>query len=286
MSGGCEESQSGASLFFSNPLMSDVEADWTPVHDAAANGRTQTLRRLVAQGACVNLNTLDRVTPLHGACVRGHAASVKILLQHGANVNSSTLDGKTALSEACGQGHVTCVSLLLQHGADPLGGDRASSPMHVAAAKGYPECIESLAQHGADVDHNLDQLGTPLHIACFNQQLTCVKKLLQLGASANIDASGESPLHVAARASCPETVSLLLEHGADASPQNPEGKRPADLAAPDGAVEKLLMQSGGVASLMHLCRLHIRTALGKHRLRYIPRLHLPMLLKNYLLWKA
>ncbi|XP_061547384.1 LOW QUALITY PROTEIN: ankyrin repeat and SOCS box protein 9-like [Phycodurus eques] len=244
MSGGYEESQSGASVFFSNPLMSDVEADWSPIHDAAANGRTLTLQRLIAQGACVNLSTLDRVSPLHGACVRGHAACIKLLLQHGANVNSSTSDGKTALSEACGRGHVTCVSLLLQHGASPLGSNPSSSPMHVAAAKGYPECIESLVQHGADVEQNLDQVGTPLHIACSNQQLTAVKKLLQLGASSNIVASGESPLHVAARASCPETVSLLLEHGGDASLRNPEGKRPVDLAAPDGPVEKLLRQSG------------------------------------------
>ncbi|XP_077392378.1 ankyrin repeat and SOCS box protein 9-like [Festucalex cinctus] len=286
MSGRREESQSGARVFFSDPLMSDVEADWTPIHDAASNGRTLTLQRLVAQGACVNLNTLDQVSPLHGACAQGQAACAELLLQHGANVNGATLDGRTALSEACGRGHVTCVSLLLGHGARPVGSSASSSPMHVAAAQGYPECIESLARHGADLDQNMDQCGTPLHVACSNQQLTAVKKLLQLGASVNTLRSGESPLHVAARASSPDVVSVLLEHGADTSLRNPEGKRAADLATPGGAAEKLLRQSAGVPQLMHLCRLHIRTTLGKRRPSAVTHLRLPTGLKKYLLWKS
>ncbi|XP_049583999.1 ankyrin repeat and SOCS box protein 9 isoform X1 [Syngnathus scovelli] len=286
MSGGHEESQSGASFFFSNPLMSDFEADWSPIHDAASNGRMLTLQRLIAQGVCVNLSTLDQVSPLHGASLQGHAGCVKLLLQHGANINSSTLDGRTALSEACGRGHVTCVSLLLRHRARPMGSSVSNSPMHVAASKGYPECIESLAQHGADLDQNIHQSGTPLHVACSSQQLTAVKKLLELGANVNVGRSGESPLHIAARASNPEMVSVLLEHGADTSLQNPEGKRPMDLAASDSAVEKLLRQSAEVPKLMQLCRLHIRTTLGKHRLHSINHLYLPTVLKNYLLWKT
>ncbi|XP_054643350.1 ankyrin repeat and SOCS box protein 9-like [Dunckerocampus dactyliophorus] len=287
MSGGRGEtppgSQSGAAAFFSNPLMSDVEADWAPIHDAAFNGRVLNLQRLIAQGARVNLSTLDHVTPLHGACMRGHAACAKLLLQNGADVNSVTLNGQTALSEACARGHVTCVSLLLQHGASTLGSTRCSSPMHMAAGKGYPECIQSLAEHGADLDHNVDDSGAPLHVACSNQQLTTVKKLLHLGASANSRGSGDSPLHIAARLSSPDMVSVLLSHGADASLRNLEGKQPLDLAPPNSVVERLLKQSGGVPPLMQLCRLHIRRTLGKERLVRIFDLHLPTELKHYLL---
>nr|XP_057938265.1 ankyrin repeat and SOCS box protein 9-like [Doryrhamphus excisus] len=284
MSGGREEtppgSQSQAAVFFSNPLMSDVESDWAPIHDAAFNGRVLNLHRLIAQGARVNLSTLDRVTPLHGACIAGHASCAKLLLQNGAHVNSVTLNGQTALSEACSRGHVTCVSLLLRHGASTSGSD---APMHAAAAKGYPECIESLAEHGADLDYNIDQSGAPLHVACSNQQMTTVRKLLHLGASANSRGSGESPLHIAARLSNPDMVSVLLNHGADASMRNPDGKRPLDLAPPDSAVERLLRQSGGVPPLMQLCRLHIRRTLGKQRLVRIFDLHLPTELEHYLL---
>lgn len=242
--------QSGTAVFFSNPLMSDVESDWSPIHDAAYNGRLLTLQRLIAQGACVNLNTLDRVSPLHGACLQGHVACAKLLMENGANVNSPTVDGKTPLSEACARGHVTCVSLLLQHGATPSGISQSGSPIHRAAEKGHSECIEPLVQYGADVDQCIDPSGFPLHVACSNQHLSTVRKLLQLGATVNSSvsgdrASGDSPLHIAARLSSPELASVLLNHGASGSLRNSEGKRPLDLALPNSLVERLLRQAGG-----------------------------------------
>ncbi|CAJ1079499.1 ankyrin repeat and SOCS box protein 9-like isoform X1 [Xyrichtys novacula] len=275
--------QSGAAVFFCNPLMGDVESDWSPIHDAAFNGRLLTLQRLIAQGSCVNLCTLDQVSPLHGACMQGHVACAKLLVENGANVNISTLDGQTPLSEASSGGHVTCVSLLLKHGATPAGNSQTISPIHRAAAKGHSECIESLVQHGADVDHYTDQSGTPLHVACSNQHLGAVRKLLQLGAAVNNHVSGDSPLHIAALLSSPELVSVLLDHGANCSLRNSEGKQPQDLTAPNSLVERLLRQAGGVSPLKQLCRLHIRQTVGKHRLGGIQDLHLPAEMKRYLL---
>ncbi|KAI3356284.1 hypothetical protein L3Q82_017529 [Scortum barcoo] len=278
--------QSGTVVFFSNPLMSDVESDWSPIHEAAFNGRVLALQRLIAQGTCVNLNTLDQVSPLHGACMQGNVACAKLLMENGANVNSSTVDGKTPLSEACARGHVTSVSLLLQHGATPLGTSQTSSPIHRAAAKGHPECIESLVRYGADVDQYVEQSGFPLHVACSNQHLSTVKKLLQLGAAVNGSVCGDSPLHIAARLSSTELVSVLLDHGADGSLRNSAGKRPLDLAPPNSPVERLLRQAGGVPPLMQLCRLHIRRTVGKHRLGGIHDLHLPTEVKQYLLYES
>ncbi|TKS67119.1 Ankyrin repeat and SOCS box protein 9 [Collichthys lucidus] len=233
--------QSGA-VFFSNPLMSDVESDWSPIHDAAFNGRTLALQRLIAQGICVNLNTLDQVSPLHGACIQGHVACAKLLMENGANVS-------------------------------------------------HTECIEPLVRHGADVDQHVDQSGLPLHVACSNQHLSTVKKLLQLGASVNSgvsgqSVSGDSPLHIAARLSSPELVSVLLDHGADRSLRNSEGKQPLDLAPPDSLAERLLRQAGGVSTLMQLCRLHIRRTVGKQRLDGIHNLPLPTEVKQYLSYQS
>ncbi|XP_035460670.2 ankyrin repeat and SOCS box protein 9-like [Scophthalmus maximus] len=278
--------QTGTVVFFSNPLMSDVESDWSPIHDAAFNGRVLALRRLVTQGTCVNVNTLDRVSPLHGACIQGHAACAKLLMENGAHVNSSTVDGHTPLSEACARGHATCVSLLLQQGATPVGTSQSSSPIHRAAAKGHPECIAPLVQYGADVDQHIDQSGSPLHVACSNQHLSAARKLLQLGATVNKGVSGDLPLHIAARLSHPELVSLLLDHGADQGLRNLEGKRPLDLAPPNSPAERLLRQAGGVPPLMQLCRLNIRRDVGKQRLGGIRDLHLPTELKQYLLYQS
>ncbi|XP_042350986.1 ankyrin repeat and SOCS box protein 9-like [Plectropomus leopardus] len=292
MSAGHKEAQgdstckSGTAVFFSNSLMSDFESDWSPIHDAAFNGRVLALQRLITQGTSVNLNTLDQVSPLHGACLQGHVACAKLLVENGAIVNSSTVDGQTPLSEACSRGHMTCVSLLLQHGATPVGTSQTSSPIHRAAAKGHPECIESLVQHGADVDQYIDQSGFPLHVACSNQHLSTVRKMLQLGASVNSSASGDSPLHIAARLSSPEMVSVLLDHGADRSLRNSEGKQPLDLAPPNSLVERLLRQAGGASPLMQLCRLCIRTTMGKQRLGGIHDLNLPTEVKKYLLYQS
>ncbi|GLD69207.1 ankyrin repeat and SOCS box protein 9-like protein [Lates japonicus] len=266
--------------------MSDVESDWSPIHDAAFNGCVLALKRLIAQGTCVNLNTLDQVSPLHGACLQGHVACAKLLIENGANVNSPTVDGQTPLSEACARGHVTCVLLLLQQGATPLGTSQSSSPIHRAAAKGHPECIEPLIQYGADVDQCIDQLGSPLHAACSNQHLSTMSKLLQLGASVNNSVSGDSPLHIAARLSSPELVSVLLDHGANCSLRNLEGKQPLDLVSPNSLAERLLREAGGVPPLMQLCRLDIRKTVGKQRLGGIHHLHLPTELKQYLLYQS
>lgn len=66
------------------------------------------------------------------------------------------------------------------------------------------------------------------------------------GASVNHSVSGELPLHIAARLSNPELLSLLLDHGADRSLRNQEGKKPLDLAPPHSLAEKLLRQAGGI----------------------------------------
>ncbi|KAK6315150.1 hypothetical protein J4Q44_G00146790 [Coregonus suidteri] len=278
--------QTGSVVFISNPLMTDIESDWSPIHDAAYNGRVLTLRNLIAQGTCVNLATLDRFSPLHGACLQGHTDCARLLIENGANVNVPTLEKTTPLSEACARGHTACVTLLLQHGASTQGSSLSASPIHQAAAKGHPECIESLVHHGADVDQHTDQSGSPLYTACTNQHLSTVRKLLQLGASVNRSKDGDSPLHAAARLSNPELVSVLLEHGADCSRRDTQGKQPLDLAPPNSPVEKLLGNKGGVSRLMQLCRLSIRKVLGKARLISIHGLQIPTELKQYLLYQS
>ncbi|XP_041128587.1 ankyrin repeat and SOCS box protein 9-like isoform X2 [Polyodon spathula] len=269
--------------YFSNPLMSDFASDWSPVHDAALHGRLLALKTLIDQGSSVNLLTLDQVSPLHQACVGGNAACAKLLIEKGAKVNSVTIDWNTPLFNACVSGNVACVNLLLQHGAKPQAECHLSSPIHEAASRGHTECLEALLHHGADIDHNIKHLGTPLYVACTKQNLESVKKLLELGA--NLNTEGDTPLHAAVRASKPDLVQLLLDHGADVKAKNTEGKEPLDLAAPSSEARRILMQRGGPPSLMQLCRLSVRKYLGRSRFQEISRLQIPTELKNFLLYR-
>ncbi|XP_036397313.1 ankyrin repeat and SOCS box protein 9-like isoform X2 [Megalops cyprinoides] len=192
-------SRAEPAAYFSNPMMSDIESDWSPMHDAAYNGRVLSVRTLIGQGTSVNLLSLDRVSPLHGACQQGHTACVKLLIDHGANVNTPTIDMITPLSEACARGHLSCVKLLLQQGATPHGAAVSTSPIHQAAAKG------ASVNSGKDGD-------TPLHVAARLSQPELVRVLLDHGANpATRNTEGKRPLDLAPPNSA--TQSLLSQRG-------------------------------------------------------------------------
>lgn len=268
---------------FSNPLMGDAVSDWSPLHEAAIHGRLLSLKNLISQGWPVNLITADRVSPLHEACLGGHPSCASILLKHGAQVNSITTDWHTPLFNACISGSQDCVDLLLQHGASPHPLSELASPIHEAAKRGHTQCIKSLAAHGSNIDHNISHLGTPLYLACENQQIACAKMLLESGADVNKGKGLDSPLHVVARASSGELVSLLMDFGADTQAKNAEGKRPVDLLPPESPVSCLFVQREGPPRLLQLCRLRIRKCFGVQQHYKITSLGLPEELKQFLL---
>lgn len=61
--------------------------DRSAVHEAAANGQAAELRRLIKNGAMVNIVAVDSITPLHEACIQGQTQCVQLLLEAGAHVS-------------------------------------------------------------------------------------------------------------------------------------------------------------------------------------------------------
>nr|XP_044996644.1 ankyrin repeat and SOCS box protein 9 isoform X2 [Jaculus jaculus] len=230
-----------------NPLMGDVVSDWSPLHDAAINGRLLSLRNLIKQ------------------------------------VDGMTIDWRTPLFNACVSGSQDCVKLLLQHGASPHPGSDLASPIHEAAKRGHVQCIESLVAHGGNIDHNIQHLGTPLYVACKNQQMFCAKKLLESGACVNQGKGLDSPLHIVARMSSEELAHLLIDFGADTQAKNAEGKCPMELIPPESPLAQVFLQREGPPSLMQLCRLRIRKCFGIYQHHKITELVLPEDLKRFLL---
>ncbi|XP_056664446.1 ankyrin repeat and SOCS box protein 11 isoform X4 [Monodelphis domestica] len=261
----------------------DFVSDWSPMHDAAINGRLLSLRMLISQGYGVNLVTADRVSPLHEACLGGHPTCAGVLLKHGAQVDGVTVDWHTPLYNACVSGSQDCVNLLLEHGASPHAVCDLASPIHEAAKRGHLGCVESLVSHGANINENIRHLGTPLYVACENQQIACAKKLLESGASPNQGKELDSPLHVAARNSSSDLVHLLIDFGAEPHSKNAEGKRPADLVPPNSTLAQVFSQKEGPLSLMQICRLRIRKCFGIKQHHRISELLLPEELKRFLL---
>lgn len=96
------------------------------------------------------------------------------------------------------------------------------SPLHVAAEHNCDDVLELLIQAGFDVNARLseersklyeDRRSTPLYFSVINGNIDAVQMLLAAGANPNLDMF--SPLMVAARQRCIQTVVLLVKHGAD-----------------------------------------------------------------------
>ena len=58
------------------------------IHDAAARGDTEEVRRLLGEGADVNAKTQADWTPLHAAARDGHNDVCELLLEAGAEINA------------------------------------------------------------------------------------------------------------------------------------------------------------------------------------------------------
>jgi ankyrin repeat protein len=142
---------------------------------------------LLTAGAPVNCRvTEDLSTPLHKACAGGkpgHLSAVKQLLGAGGDVHALNKWRETPLLTAANHGQAASVEALLQNGADPCKcTDTGWSPLSIAAYKGHDDVVRILLEEGAPTEEADPTLSA----------------LLQ-----------------AATKGLPDTVDLLLRHGAD-----------------------------------------------------------------------
>uniref|UniRef100_A0A667XGJ0 Ankyrin repeat and SOCS box containing 2 n=1 Tax=Myripristis murdjan TaxID=586833 RepID=A0A667XGJ0_9TELE len=228
---------------------------WTALQEAVCRNNIEICEMLVRAGAKLSLANNYGIMPLFTAAQSGQLEALRFLLKHGADINSQATDGATALYEATKNGHVEIVEFLLSQNADankpgktgllPLhiaaqrGTDiivsllipatskarvRRSgiSPLHLAAEHNRDEVLEVLIEAGFDINAKLseqrsmmyeDRRSTALYFAVFNNNIEAARMLLEAGADPNLDIF--NPLLVAVRQGCIETVTLLVEHGAN-----------------------------------------------------------------------
>ncbi len=169
----------------------------TATYEAAANGLTDLVGRLIEHGADLSTRSVSGPqgsTPLSGAAHYGYLDTVQLLLQHGSDVNNNLTikqckqdnevgnGGKQSrrgcrccnnarsfvncspLHLAVKNGHIPVINYLLQHGADPnIASDNNTTPLMTAAKMKSLEIVQILLHHGADVlmpdDFNFTAIG-------------------------------------------------------------------------------------------------------------------------------
>lgn len=200
---------------------------FTPLHAAAASGKSQAVELLLQRGADVNALNSMRQTPLFQAADSGNLSTIKAITERLklTGLMHQDADGLTALHNAAEGGHADVIVFLIRLGneanvdiidqIDQVG----RSPLHYACEAGRPNAVAALLEYGPDVDLQNDVGLTPLHCAAQNGHLNVVRLLRQYHAYVNAIAIDEyagnvTALDYALQSQNEQLVEYLRQHGA------------------------------------------------------------------------
>jgi len=159
---------------------------------------------------------------------------------------SSASNLHIAVSEA----NAEMLESLIQAGMDVETEDNyGRTPLHLAASKGFTQGVTLLLAAGAKVNTVDVDSSTPLHNAAYFNYVDIVKQLIQASADVNLrDGLGCTPLHWAVWGGFgTETITMLLNAGADVNSKSYEGETAFKRASEEGKTDiiKVLKKAGG-----------------------------------------
>ncbi|EPQ14921.1 Ankyrin repeat and SOCS box protein 2 [Myotis brandtii] len=265
----------------------------TPLFVAAQSGQLEALRFLAKHGADINTQASDSASALFEACKNEHQLVVEFLLSQGADANKANKDGMLPLHVASKKGNY--------------------SPLLVAIRHGSLRIMQLLLDHGANIDAYIATHPTsfPATIMFSMKYLSLLKFLMDLGCDGepcfsctygngphppapppssrfnDVPACDKAPCVVqfCEILSAPEVsrwagpiIDVLLDYVGNVQ-LCARLKEHID-SYEDWAVIK--EKAEPPRPLAHLCRLQVRKAIGKYRLKLLDTLPLPGRLIRYL----
>ncbi|NDJ11633.1 MAG: ankyrin repeat domain-containing protein [Acidobacteriia bacterium] len=190
--------QRGANINAAEPSQGQTALMW-----AAAEGHTEIVNLLVAEGADIRIATKSGFTALAFATIANDGDAVKRLLAAGGDPNLKLGDGTELLLAATSHRSTAAAIALLDAGADPgVKDQQANTPLHTASQRGNLPLVQSLLAHGASV-------------------LTV--NMAPRGAGRFAGAGGQTPLFLAARGGHLDVMKALLDTGSDPHYHAPDG---------------------------------------------------------------
>ncbi|EGD80383.1 transcription factor inhibitor ECI-6 [Salpingoeca rosetta] len=192
-------------------MMDDAPA----VHRAAANGDIAALKAFARNDpdAVNELDDLGR-SPLIYAVVAGRTRACKQLLKLGAIVNACDDNGCTALLWAVSHGCKDAMRLLLKHGADPDATDhQGQSCVHWACTPASTDVLQIVLRvcQGSILNQQDLHQQTPLHWSVLCGHSAHAQLLLQHEADPSlVDKEGRTPLHYAVELASVDCLRVLI----------------------------------------------------------------------------
>ncbi|MCM3746296.1 ankyrin repeat domain-containing protein [Paenibacillus pasadenensis] len=189
---------------------------------AAQQKDSAALKRLIEEGADLNVQDAKGRTAAMIATYNNDVQSVRVLVEAGADVNMRDDMRNTPFLYAGAEGYLDILRLTIQAGADPAITNRYGGTALIPASEhGYTEVVkELLTKTEIDVDHvnNLGWTALLESIILNNgntKQQDTLRLLIEHGADVNLaDSEGVTPLQHARGKGLKEMEQILLQAGA------------------------------------------------------------------------
>jgi ankyrin repeat protein len=235
----------------------------TLMSEAAENGETEAIGRILGAGGSFDKKNADGLPPLHVAVISGKGEAVRCLARMGANVDAKDKEGYAPIHRAALNNRVDLVAHLVNLGSDVNQRDaKGKTALHIAAT------MPQVAAVSVDRMTKVDTRNSALRFSYFfsgteapprrpsnasqssgYDDCCMIEALVRSGADIELrDKDGNTALHLATREGFMANVRLLLDQGAKLNVRNKQGLTPLGVLtmSPNGddGISALLLERG------------------------------------------